>query len=55
MCPRDIMSLNYNIFNILHTLIPRAMQEKPRAVLTMDRREDIIRMGTPRMPHMVGM
>ena len=39
----------------LHTLIPRAMQEKPRAELTMERREDMMRMGTPCMPHMVGM
>jgi hypothetical protein len=31
------------------------MQEKPRAVLTMDRREDMMRIGTPCMPHMVGM
>jgi len=31
------------------------MQEKPRALLTMDRREDMMRIGTPCMPHMVGM
>jgi hypothetical protein len=39
----------------LHTLIPRAKQEKPRVVLTMDRREDMMRTGTPCIPHMVGM
>jgi hypothetical protein len=49
------MFLNYKVLNVLHTLIPRAMQEKPRVVLTMDRREDMMRMGTPCMPHMVGM
>lgn len=66
VCPRHIMSVTYSVFMTHHvmsltvcprlrTLTPRAIQAKPRAVLTIDRREGMMRMGTPCMAHMVGM
>jgi hypothetical protein len=55
MCPRHIMSEACRASKTIHTLTPRAMQENPRTVLTIRRREDIMRTGTPCMPHMVGM